>query len=220
MRRFLVVTSSLVLAAAAAAVRPSTSTGAEPAAQAVSGTFRLLRGADTIATERFTRSAGTLRAELSARGRGLTYVVALNPDATVSRIDLTMNAAAGAPPQRSSALFGGDSVVAQVTRGDSTQSEVLQTLPGAIPFLNPSPSLMEQVVRRARVIGGDSASVPVLISGTGRTENVTVRFVGADSAAFALSGIEIRMRVDRAGGVLGGIIPAQNVTILRTSGRR
>jgi hypothetical protein len=75
---------------------------------------------------------------------------------------------------------------------------------------------MEQIVRRARALGGDSVQVPILGADNGRTSTVTVRFMGADSATVSLGPVVLRLRVDRAGSLLGGAVPSQNLTISRT----
>jgi len=89
--------------------------------------------------------------------------------------------------------------------------------PGLVTYVNPSPSAMEQIVRRARAMGGDSAQVPILGADNGQLGEVAVRFVGADSAILSLGPVVLRMRVDRAGSLLGGTVPSQGLVITRTN---
>lgn len=186
------------------------------------GTFALRQGEALIATEQFTRTAANLEATLSSPQQGrISYSANLTPEATVSRIELRAFPA-GAPPgaapaQSSVAVLRGDSVYVDNMVGDSVQSQQVATTAGAVPYLNPSPSLLEQIVRRARVIGGEQVAVPVFIAGSGgQTVPASVRFLPPDSAVVGLGGTELRLRVDAAGTVLGGSVPAQNLTIERT----
>jgi hypothetical protein len=88
-----------------------------------------------------------------------------------------------------------------------------------VPFVNPSPSLMEQIVRRGRAIGGGTAEVPIFVGGGGPA-NVTaiVTFSAPDSARLDLGGVEVLLRVDAAGAILGGSVPTQRLTIERIGG--
>ena len=75
---------------------------------------------------------------------------------------------------------------------------------------------MEQIVRRARVMGGEQVQVPVFVAGTGgQTEPTTVTFMPPDSATVMLGNTEVRLRVDEQGRLLGGRVPAQNLLIER-----
>ena len=194
--------------------------GSMQAPAAAPESFVLLQGNDTIAVETFTRTATTLQAELSARTGGrFSYDAQLAADGTVPRIELRAftpgTPAGGAPAQRAIASFRGESVSGQSFVGDSSRTATVATTRGAIPYVNPSPSLMEQIVRRARALGGAEAQVPVFIIGAGQTLTATVRTVGADSAVLSLGGTDIRARVDRAGALLGASVGAQNLRIVR-----
>jgi hypothetical protein len=89
------------------------------------------------------------------------------------------------------------------------------TRSGAVAYINPSPSHMEQILRRARVIGGDSVEVQVFVaSSAGATVPAMVRFRG-DSATLAVGPVVIRARTDSAGRLLGGVVPSQGLVIER-----
>jgi hypothetical protein len=54
--------------------------------------------------------------------------------------------------------------------------------PGTLPMMHGSGALLEQLLRRARVLGGDSISVPVLFLGASPTTDVyTISSNGPDS---------------------------------------
>jgi hypothetical protein len=77
---------------------------------------------------------------------------------------------------------------------------------------------MEQIVRRARAMGGESVQVPVFVASSGGvTRSASVRFAG-DSATLSLATTEVRVRVDPGGAILGGSVPAQGLTIQRREG--
>lgn len=227
-----VLTSGVLMSAAiACASSPASSTasgataGATPTGSvvappppAVEGRFVLTQGSDTIGSEHFNRTNDRLRAEFTARGvEAFRYDAELAPDASVKRIRLTVRPPAGGA-QTSTAAFAGDSVtLTREAPGDSARSARRPAAPGSVPFVNPSPSLMEQIVRRARVLGGGTASVPVFVGGAGPA-NVTavVDFAASDSARLELGGVSVLLRVDGAGAILGGSVPSQRLTISRS----
>lgn len=210
------VAAAILLAGAAP---PST-----PRTAPTRGSFAVLLGSDTIATERFTRSDDRLEGELTPRGPlaaqqpAFRYDAALRHDASVARFVLTpfgANAGAeGAGTQ--SATFQGDSMF--LVRGADSVRRA--TPRGTLPYVNPSPALLEQIVRRARALGGNPGGAPVqvpVLAGGAQSTPATVTFASADSARVDLANTDVRLRVDGAGAVLGGSVPAQGVTIVRAA---
>lgn len=185
----------------------------------------LLASGDTIAIERFTRSAEQLRGELlvSAAGVRFSYVATLTPDAAVTQLENALRPAAAdsaTPPQQSAVItFRGDSAIAVITQGSQTVTQRLGSRAGALPFLNPSFALVEQLVRRAFAIGGDSVGVPTFLVQGGQTLSVTVRRLGADSVIVDLAGgAPARLAVSPDGSITGGAVPAQGLRIVRVRG--
>lgn len=184
--------------------------------------FVILRGADTIGTERFTRTPDRLEAAFVTPSQGrFSFSASVAPDATVPRIDVQVyragSPADAAPSQRASAVFQGDSVVIEDAReGTTAHTARLATTRSAIPFINPSMSLVEQILRRARAVGGTTVDVPVFIAAAGgQTSPARVTFVGTDSATVLLGPAEFRVRVDGDGRLLGGGVPSQGLVIER-----
>ena len=224
------VVAALVLGgcASSSSVEQQAATGAvAPVAAAPTterGVFTVLRGTDTLGTERFTRTATQLDADFATRAQGrFAYTATLLPDATVSRVEVRAyragSAADAQPSQRSVAVFQGDSVaIEDVREGGQPQSSRLATQRQAIPYVNPSMSLMEQILRRARAAGSGSGSVQVptfVASGGGQTVSATVTFLGADSAVVVLGPAEMRVRTDAVGRLLGAAVPAQGLVVER-----
>jgi len=176
------------------------------------GGFLLVRGNDTIIVERFSRSPGVVEGRVLAQKRvPLTYRAVLRPDATVERLEVRVlqpGAPEEAAPRQTAVLvIAGDSATAETRTGDSIRVERIATRRGALPYHPQIPmlALLEQVVRRGRAMGGDSARVPVFLMGAGgRTVDAVVEFRGADSARVRLGTIDAALRVDREGAILGG----------------
>jgi uncharacterized protein len=187
-------------------------------AHAQTAQFVLRSGADTLSIERFTRSRDRLEGTLLLKPTGsrVAYKLVLAPDATVSLATMDMGRASdaqGAAPEHHAELsFQGDSVVVSTTPGGVLR---IATERGAIPYVNPSMAMIEQVVRRARTKGGDSVRVDLFAIAGGRTIETRVNRLGADSVVVGVGGIEMRLAVNAAGDILGGTIPVQHLQILR-----
>jgi len=199
-----------------------------------SGVFIIRHAGDTVATERFVRTATTLNGTLAIRGgngslEGYEAVVA--PDASVAMIEVTVRqakdsavagAATGRPGgrvvQRARVIFKEDSAAVDDVGSRGLQTRVFGTERGAVPYLNLSFALLEQAVRRARAVSPEATRVAFFNLGGGQTLEAKVAWVGADSVTLALGNVEFRLRVDSAGRVLGGAIPSQQLVADRVGG--
>ncbi len=193
-----------------------------PAHALQQGTFVLVTASgDTVSIERFTRTPDRLDAELliNAAGARFTMAVALGPGATVTRLENAYRQASADPsstPLQSAVItFRGDSAIAEIGAGSQAVVQRIGALPNAIPFVNPSFALTEQMLRRARVLGGASVTVPVFVVQGGTTLEFRVTWLGADSAVIEMGGVPARMAVDADGAILGGVIPAQGLRLIR-----
>ena len=216
--RALSIAALLALAAHAAAA-PSL------AAQGAAGgdVFVLTTGGDTIAVERYTRTAASLQSELLVRQAGvrIAITVDLAPAGGATRFRMAARQATAdpsSPPLQSlDARLGADSVIAEVGAGGATTTQRFASRARILPFLNPSMALLELVVRQARAAGGDSVAVPVWNAQGGTTISATVVRIGADSVLVTL-GTPLRLAVSSDGDILGGSIPAQKLNIVRVRG--
>ncbi|HLQ21964.1 MAG TPA: hypothetical protein VK132_02095 [Gemmatimonadales bacterium] len=191
--------------------------------------FLIRRGADTVATEELSRTAteltGTLR--FHAGSASESYHAVLAPDATVPLVEVNVREGADTGlvrsrvAQRTRVIFRDDSVSVDDVTGHGMQTRILPTQAGAVPYLNLSFGLLEQAVRRAGVLGRDSVKVAFFnlsgnpSQGGGATVVGTISRVGADSVALDLGSVEFRLRVDPAGRLIGGGIPAQRLSFER-----
>jgi hypothetical protein len=203
----------LALAAAPACLAAQT-------AAADSGTFIIRRAGDTVATERFTRTATTLHGTLAirnAKGTSQAYDAVVAPDASVALIEVTVREnqdsgrVKGKVVQQARVIFKEDSAAVDDITGHGLQTRVFVTGRGAVPYLNLSFGLLEQAVRRSRAGAPGPAQVPLFNLGGGQTLDAKLSPLGADSLTLAIGKVEFHLRVDSTGRVLGGRIPAQNV---------
>lgn len=186
-------------------------------------TFVVTQAGDTLAVERITRTTARVESELSVRGQGsqLQLTLALAPQELVSSVDIAVrlaNATPGAPPAQAGTLvFRGDSAIADMTAPTrSTQRFVPGT--GALPFVNLSMAVGEQLIRRARAIGGDRVQLPLLVVGGGQVLPAVVTWPTADSAVISIGGADLRAAIAPDGRLLGAVVPTQDVRFTRVEG--
>ena len=204
------------------------------AAQSDSGTFVIRHGGDTVATERFVRTATSLNGTLAIRNVRRTsqgYEAVLAPDASVALIDVVVREtqdtakvqdsvkAKGRVVQRTRVIFKEDSAAVDDVTNHGLQTRVFGTGRGAVPYLNLSFALLEQAVRRAHAAATTPNQVPLFNLGGGQTVDGKVARLGADSISVDIGTVEFHLKVDPLGRVLGGSIPKQQVFADRVAGR-
>jgi dienelactone hydrolase len=195
-------------------------------AQRDEATFVMRLGTDTVMVEGFSREPGMVRGVASLNGRArMVYSYATAADASVSSFQLGVWPAgtpdSTPPAQRISINLSGDSAKVVIDAGGQHLTPSLGGARGAIALVNPSVVMMEQLVLRARALGGaDSVAVPALLVGGSSVVTAWVYWKGADSAVVTLGGVAVHARVDRAGHILGATIPSQRIEIVREAGAR
>ncbi|MBA2565460.1 MAG: alpha/beta fold hydrolase [Gemmatimonadetes bacterium] len=212
-------------AAAAGAAGPlSTSPSATAAGpqSIVREAFVLLRGSDTLAVERFSRTAERLEGELvdfATNDQRESYVAVLRPDGLVSHLQVAVRPvtmARDTPPVRRAGLtFGPAATVSDVRDRAGERHQRLATPPGTLPYLKLSFALLEQATIRARAIGDRRVELPLVEVGGGRTFAALVERVGADSLTLRVDGREVRARVTENGRILGARIPPEDLLVER-----
>jgi hypothetical protein len=194
-------------------------------AQTVSdtGTFTVLHARDTVATERFARTATRLDGTLAIRGRKATsqrWTAVVAPDATLPLIEVVVQEGADSGgkkarvTQRARVIFKEDSAAVDAVGGDGLQTRLFATEQGAVPYLNLSFALLEQAVRRARA-ASDHTQVAFFNLGGGQTLTARIAPLRGDSLSLDIGNVRYHLRVDSAGRVLGGRIPSQDVVAER-----
>ena len=193
-------------------------TGAAGGAAAQEAEFSVMAGAQTLATEKVTRAGDRLTSELKIGDRArITYSARIDAQNRVPELEFAFFTGGATQPAASGNVeFRGDSALVHV-QGSNVPPEQ-RFAPGldALPYINLSSGLLEQIVRRARAIGGDEVQVPLLSVENGQAFAVAVTRVGADSVKVVLPpGVELRLEVTADGRLMGGSVPSQGVTIVR-----
>src|SRR2546425_11163584 len=126
---------------------------------AQTGEFLVRLGRDTLAVERYTRTADRLEGEQVVRSPRTVhrlYTATFGPGGAIERFELITHNVSGGPgpmERRATATFSGDSVVMTIPRDDSTATMRVKIGPGALPFIGQGWGLVEEVARRARAAG-------------------------------------------------------------------
>lgn len=188
-----------------------------------SATFLTRLGTDTVAVERWTRTADRLtgdRVLVSPRTELVHYAAILGPDGRIASLESTSRpgSALDGPAARStSVVFGGDSAEVSITVGDSTRRYRTAVRRGAVPMLNAVFALYEQVARQAAALKADSVGFDMVLPGVLNPFATYVKRLGRDSVAIGYFGNPMHARVDAAGRVLGfdGSRTTQKFTITR-----
>jgi hypothetical protein len=187
-----------------------------------SGTFVVRHGRDTVVTERFTRTDTKLEGTLSIRNAKRTsqrWTAVVGPDATLPLIEVTVREGADSGQaarvaQRARVIFKEDSVAVDEVGGEGIRTRLFATERGAVPYLNLSFALLEQAVRRSRTTP-HTTQVAFFNLGGGQTVSAKLSPLGSDSLTLDIGSVQYHLRVDSAGRVLGGRIPAQGVVAER-----
>src|SRR3989454_1031010 len=194
---------------------------------AQTGQFLVRLGRDTLALERYTRTADRLEGEQVVRSPRTVhrlYTVTFGPSGAVERFEfITHNVSGGPGPleRRATASFSGDTVVMTIPRGDSTATMRVKTGPGALPFVGQAWGLVEEVARRARAAGSERYTIAMLPLGDVEPWEGTATPTGPDSMTIVLGELgSFRARVDGQGTILGlsGVGSTMQVTVERVQG--
>lgn len=181
--------------------------------------FVVLRGQDTIAVEKFTRTPSHLEGELIDRLQFFrqTYSGDIAGDKSISKMVVELRKAGADPKalpmQRVSMTFHGDTVIAQVGTGTAVQTQRLRTAASAVPYINLSFALTEQALRHARSLG--TKNVPLFVVNGGQTVYASLASASADSTSITIGGTELRVLLDAGGRLLGGVVPSQVLSVQR-----
>jgi hypothetical protein len=166
-------------------------------------------GRDTVALERVTRSATSIQSDLfltTPRTRRVHYTATLDAKGMVSSFELTATPVVETPPGPVTALRAEvlDTLFTllrtQGTRSDTARYRVGE---GAVPFVNLSMGMLEQMTLQARRSGKDSLPIDIVVSGQKQTTPNYVARRGRDSVAIDYFGLPFYLKVDQAGRVLG-----------------
>lgn len=177
--------------------------------------FAVVSGKDTVTAERFTRTPTELSGEVVDRVRGgrIRYRATLEAQGLITRLEMrTMRTPVDTIGQSGTFTFDGDSMIAQIGSAAPAHVPVPRSV---LAIVNPSVAFMEQMLIRARALGGgDTVAFPIFVLGAPQAIPLTVTRVGRDSVRLDYAGISARIASADAR-VLGGSIPAQRITLVR-----
>ena len=207
-----------ILPALLLAAAPAAAQGGPPSS--LTGTFTLTHAGTTVLTESFRRSADRLEVELEMySGLRAAYALTLRADGSVAALSLRQWAESAGADADPVLVASGEIVEGRlslhVEGPQGTQTPAFEVAPGTVVYVNPSPSAMEQIVLRARAMGRPRVEVPVWAVDGGQSVNATVSF-GDGEAVLSLADVEVVLRLDASGRVLGGTVPQQGLTIERS----
>lgn len=211
------------ITASAAAAGLLLSAAGLPAQTGGEASFVIRIGADTFAVETFTRTPAALEGQISGRAIGrMVYRQALADDASATGLALQAWPPAAphgpTPAQEVRLELRGEAGSARMTTPAGSRTQPLSTRAGAVVLVNPSFALTEQVVLRARALGGERVEVPVFLAQAGQSATAVVERLGADSVTVTLAGTVVRARTGPDGRLLGGTVAAQNLSFTRAEG--
>ncbi len=169
-----------------------------------SGAFVVMLGPDTVAVERYTRTAQRLTGELVIREpRTATrrYTAELAPDGSVRRIHVelhTIGADQPLTPYTFTDELGRDTITQLYVRDTLRETFRIATPGTALPLLRHSLALREQAIRYARGAGrGGAARFHLFGVGEDSVVAVEVRPEGGDSVSLHSIDGEMRAWMDR-----------------------
>ena len=173
------------------------------AQQPVAGAFFYMRGSDTVAIERFARSADSLVGELVQGGQAIRYRLALRRDGWPEHLDFTAD---GYPVRSGSLAISARSVDGERLRNGITGPAKLSTASLTIPLFVPSMALLEQAVRAIGIADVRVSRVPIVRPVTAglTTDTVVIRRIAPDSLIIELTEGDLRVAVARDGAIVGG----------------
>ena len=158
---------------------------------------------DTV-VETFGRTSRTITGMLIEKsGDTVRFRIHTKGDALVSQVDLTLHPSS--------------------QRGQRPATQIVSMPKGTLPLMQNSVAFLEQFLRRARAVGGDSVSIPVMLVGTSpELEVLTLVKNGPDSVM--LLGPEmkqqngIHLAIDEQDRIAGGVMPLSGARITRAGG--
>jgi hypothetical protein len=210
-------TSHALAASVTAALALSLSACAPPAGQRAAssaitapetGAFIVRLGTDTVAVERFTRTADRLEGDIIVRTPNTRighYVVTLGPGGQPTRAEYTLRRPDGSPvanaPRFATLTFGPDTVVSVVMRDTATTRRIAAR--NAFPSVPTSFAMVELGLRSLVASGRDSAAIVTVGFGAPSPSVFPTRIIRPDSARIIwFGGLPQYVRLDREGRIL------------------
>ena len=186
--------------------------------QSETGTFAYSQAGSDVITEKFTRSATAIEAEVRVpSGQRVTYKARVAAGA-VSEITISSYAPEDTvkPVQTAVFRFRSDTMTLETTRNGAAVTEKRAAPRGTVPYINPSVLWMEEIVRKAKAAGGTTATVSVaFLNAPQEVAPVAVTFKSPTQATVMLGTTEVLFTLDQSGRIIRGEVPSQSLIITR-----
>lgn len=172
------------------------------------GGFLLQKGGDTVAVERFRREENRLQGRMLLRQQvPVAYTAVLTTTNQLKRLEVGLVTKASTDQEEVVLMFQGDRIFSTTNKGGSTSRDTIAVAAGTMAYHSKLPmiSLLEQLVMRARTMGGEQVQVPVfLLDANGQVVTSNIRFPAADSAQVSLGDITVSLKIGQTGKILAG----------------
>jgi hypothetical protein len=171
------------------------------------GAFIVRLGDDTVAVERFTRTADRVEGDIVLRSPARIghYVITLGPDGRPTRAEYTVRRPDGSlvpnAPRAASLTFGSDTVVSVVMLDTAITRRLAAR--SAFPAAGLSSAMVELALRNVVASGRDSADLVMVGFGAQSPSTFPVRVFRPDSARITwFGGSPQYVRLDRGGRIV------------------
>jgi dienelactone hydrolase len=183
-------------------------------------TFLMMLGRDTVVSEVVVKSPARVEVDMLDKLNAAHWHYALTTT-TDGRVPTMTNAfyrvAQGdtLPFQSAELVFQGDSVRIAIS-GNVSRVQMLPAPPEALPYINPSSAMIEQLLRRARARGRQVDTLPLFALTGGRIIPAQITWTSGDSATITLGGAVLRAAFaqENGGRLLGLTTPGSRVVRL------
>jgi hypothetical protein len=183
--------------------------------------FAILRGADTLATERYTPGSptwkGTLEIRKQPRPQLEEWSLVRAPEGPVALVEVTESeapASAREKPrviQRARLIFKADSVAIDAVTNGGLMTRLYATEAGAVPYMHLSVGLLELALTEARRKGnGGPATVALFNLTGGQTREATVTFA-AGGATMAVGDVRYDFALEPDGRIRRMAVASQQL---------
>ena len=171
--------------------------------------FVVCLGEDTLAVERYSRTATRLESEIVLRApvaRRVMYSAAIEPGGMLRSFTLEMEplspGPATGPPSRSTVRFEADTADVSLTLNDTTRWIRMAARPGSMPLAAFSHALVEQAILHAALAGGDSVAFDWVGVGATKAYPAYVKRTASGRVAVGLFQAPAEVQVDAEGRIL------------------
>lgn len=189
------------------------------------GSFVVTLGRDTIAAERFRFGRGRIDGEVVTRLRETVrrpYAITFDDEGNPARLEFSTrrptDTPASPPLQTALITLGGDTIVMETKRNDSTVTRRIPAPGGTVPLLGQSYASYGILTRHLARSGVDSVQISTWTVGAQRTDVVSVVRVNADTMKIVAPFGTMYARVDAAGRIQGAHALGSTFKVVVTRG--